>query len=161
MLLGPRQAGKTVVLQSLKTYFEHSGKKTVYFNCDLAEDLEKIDTNSITLITRATRGIDYILIDEAQRMHNPGLTIKIIYDNIPDIRVIATGSSSFELKNKVSDALTGRYVDFYLYPLSLREIISFTKPVKGELLAGDLMLYGTYPEVYLQNQPDLPPLMFS
>ena len=62
LLLGPRQAGKTVVLQSLKTYFEHSGKKTVYFNCDLAEDLEKIDTNSITLITRATRGIDYILI---------------------------------------------------------------------------------------------------
>ena len=161
LLLGPRQAGKTVVLQSLKTYFENQRKKTVYVNCDVAEDLEKIDTNSITLMTRITQGIDYMFIDEAQRMHNPGLTIKIIYDNIPNIRVIATGSSSFELKNKVSDALTGRYVDFYLYPLSIREIISFVKPAKGELLASDLMLYGAYPEVYLQNQPDLRRLMLS
>lgn len=161
LLLGPRQAGKTVVLKSLQTYFETQGKKTVYFNCDLAEDLDKIDTTAITLITRATTGIDYMLIDEAQRMQNPGLTIKIIHDNIPNIQVIATGSSSFELKNKLSDALTGRYVDFYLYPLSIREIISFTKPAKGQLLAGDLMLYGAYPEVYLQNQPDARRLMLS
>ena len=52
-------------------------------------------------------------------------------------------------------------MDFYLYPLSIREIISFTKPVKGELMANDLILYGAYPEVYLQNQPDLRRLMLS
>lgn len=161
LLLGPRQAGKTVVLNSLKASFENQGKKTAYFNCDLAEDLEKIDTTAITLIAQAMRGVNYIFIDEAQRMQNPRLTIKIIYDNFPNVSVIATGSSSFELKNKTSDALTGRYVDFYLYPLSIREIIAFTKPAKGELLADDLMLYGAYPEVYLQKQPDLRRLMLS
>ena len=161
LILGPRQAGKTVVLKSLKTQFEALAKKTIYFNCDLAEDLEKIDTNAITLLSRITSGIDYILIDEAQRMRNPGLTIKIIHDNMPNVQVIATGSSSFELKNKISDAMTGRYLDFYLLPLSMREIIAKDLPVKAELLASDLMLYGAYPEVYLQNQPDLKKVMLS
>lgn len=155
IIIGPRQAGKTTLLKSLKGQFETKGQTTIYLNCDLDEDFEKVNTNSINLLSHLIKGTNYLLIDEAQRMDNPGLTLKIIYDNFPEVRVIATGSSSFELKNKVSDALTGRFIDFHLFPLSQAEISAYENSTQPQNLTSDLMLYGGYPEIYLQKQPDL------
>ena len=155
IIVGPRQAGKTTLLKSLKDQFETSNQITVYLNCDLDEDLKKVNTNSINLLSHLIKKIDYLFIDEAQRMDNPGLTLKIIHDNFPAVRVIATGSSSFELKNKVRDALTGRFVDFHLFPLSQAEISSYENSTQPQNLASDVMLYGGYPEIYLLKQPDL------
>ena len=155
VIVGPRQAGKTTLLKSLKGIFESNDKKVTYLNCDLSEDLEKIDTNSLNLLSHLVQGTDYLFIDEAQRMDNPGLTLKIIHDNFSKVRVIATGSSSFEIKNKISDSLTGRYVDFHLLPLSLTEISTYENSTAPQSLTSDLMLYGGYPEIYLQKQPNL------
>lgn len=155
LIVGPRQAGKTTLLQSLKGIFESNNQRVAYLNCDLSEDLEKVDTSSLNLLSHLTQGTDYLFIDEAQRIDNPGLTLKIIHDNFPKVRVVATGSSSFELKNKISDALTGRYVDFHLFPLSLTEISAYENSTVPQSLTSDLMLYGGYPEIYLQKQPDL------
>jgi len=83
-----------------------------------------------------------LIIDEAQRLNNPGLTLKIIYDNLKT-QIIVTGSSSFELKNKLSDSLTGRYLDFTLFPLSFREVQLQISNIEKTII------YGLYPEVFL------------
>ena len=141
LILGARQVGKTTLLNSIKNKIS-SKKKTLYINCDFEEDRRTINTTSITELKKLCQDLDFIFIDEAQRLDNPGLTLKIIYDNL-EVKVLATGSSSFELKNKVSDPLTGRYLDFTLYPLSVIE-------VKGKAYSIEkLMLFGLYPEVFL------------
>lgn len=153
LLLGARQTGKTTLLKNIQINYSKPAKNTLYLNCDLAEDRKLIDTDSLTLFKNRLYKINGLFIDEAQRLTNPGLTLKIIHDNFPKIKVFATGSSSFELKNKLSDAMTGRYLDFQLYPLSLSEIIRDN--LEPDYLLEDLLRFGSYPEVWLTKKvPD-------
>lgn len=156
LLLGARQVGKTTLVKDIGKKVEKESKKVLYINCDLAEDNGAINTNSKSVLEKLLSGVDLLLIDEAQRIDNPGLTLKIIYDNFPQTRVLATGSSSFDLKNRLSDPLTGRYLDFILYPFSLNEVMQ--KGTKGILLKNQVnallsqvMIYGLYPEVCLTH----------
>jgi len=142
LLLGARQVGKTTLIKS----FQFSD--ALYLNCDLDEHLEIIDTTSLLTIQKTLSDYHTLIIDEAQRLTNPGLTLKIIYDNFPGIKILATGSSSFELKNRLSDTLTGRYLDFILYPISVSEAAT-SENYKPYL--SDLLLYGGYPEIYIQK----------
>lgn len=146
IVLGARQVGKTTLLESLKLKFKESGKTVLYLNCDTEEDLLLLNTSSLIKINKLVSNIDYLLIDEAQRLENPGLTLKIIHDNFEKIKIIATGSSSFELKNRLSDALTGRYLDFTLHPLSLEET--------PESFLEELLVFGSYPEIYLAKKKE-------
>lgn len=161
LILGPRQSGKTTLLMKLKQELAAEGKRVVYLNCDLAEDAAAIDTTSLTVLSKTVMGADYVLVDEAQRLTDPGLTFKIIHDNLPQIQLVATGSSSFELKNRLSDALTGRYVDFKLYPLALAEIAGYQAVGDADRLVDEILLYGAYPEVYLQSQPELKKVLLA
>lgn len=161
LVLGARQVGKTTLVKSIGKKLE--GEKVLYLNCDLEEDNSAINTTSKAVFERllVLSNVDILLIDEAQRLDNPGLTLKIIYDNFPQVKVLATGSSSFDLKNKLSDPLTGRYLDFTLYPLSFIEVLGSNKPSSNELIlknqADELlpqaMIYGLYPDVYLESDP--------
>lgn len=161
LVLGARQVGKTVLAKDIKRRLEREGKKTLYINCDMAEDLTAIDTTSGVLLEQLVKDVDYLFIDEAQRLSNAGLTLKIILDNFSHVKVLATGSSSFELKNKLSDALTGRYLDFILYPLSFAEVLtnqrlSKSGPIaknQADALLSRVLLYGLYPEIYEKNDP--------
>ncbi len=155
LILGPRQSGKTTVLGALQATLTSEGKATRSFSCDTDEDRAVINTTSLTRLSALARGVDYLLVDEAQRLDNPGLTLKILYDSFPSLGVIATGSSSFDLKNRMSEAMTGRYVDFSLYPLSIVEIAAYDRPKDARLLIDPLLLYGGYPEVYLLKEPAL------
>jgi len=160
LVLGARQVGKTTLIKDIDKKLEGEGKKVLYLNCDLAEDNGAVNTNSKAVLERLLSEVDVLLIDEAQRLDNPGLTLKIIYDNFPDVRVLATGSSSFDLKNKLSDPLTGRYLDFTLYPFSFTEVLQAGSDNEALLknqadaLLPQVMLYGLYPEVYLSNTPE-------
>ncbi len=160
LVLGARQVGKTTLAKDIGKKLEAEGKKVLYLNCDLAEDNGAVNTNSKAVLERLLSEVDVLLIDEAQRLDNPGLTLKIIYDNFPDVRVLATGSSSFDLKNKLSDPLTGRYLDFTLYPFSFTEVLQAGSDNEALLknqadaLLPQVMLYGLYPEVYLSNTPE-------
>lgn len=147
LILGARQTGKTTLIKILEKNFQNQGKKTLYLNCDLDEDLTLINTTSLTRISKITTGTDYLFIDEAQRMDNPGLTLKILVDNFPNLKITASGSSAFELKNSVSDALSGRYLDFPLFPLSISEVTS--RMNQADYLYPDYLRFGSYPEVYL------------
>ena len=124
LVLGARQVGKTTLVKDISQKLESRGSKILYLNCDIDEERSLINTTSKTLLAQLLLSkVDVLLIDEAQRLDNPGLTLKIIHDSFPKVRVLATGSSSFDLKNKLSDPLTGRYFDFMFYPLSLTEIL--------------------------------------
>lgn len=169
LLYGPRQAGKTTLLQSLRRNLE--GKtRILYLNADLAEERSVIDTTSLVQLEQLLGQADLLFLDETQRLADPGLTLKIIYDHFsPRLRVLATGSSSLNLKNKVSDALTGRYLDFTLYPFSWAEVAAGREAAENKVLrqrqAQDLLpvalLYGAYPEVFLQNSPQTKQTMLA
>lgn len=159
ILLGARQVGKTTLVRIIRDLLEQKSIKSLYLNCDLFEDFTSINTRSLTKLQLLLKRVDLLIVDEAQRLDNAGLTAKIIYDNFPNLKIIFTGSSSFELKNKLSDALTGRYTDFYLYPFSIAEIFDYVIKEKNLVLRqqkavpilDDVLLYGTYPKVFLQT----------
>jgi predicted AAA+ superfamily ATPase len=88
-----------------------------------------------------------VIIDEAQRIKNIGVCIKLIVDNIKGVKVIATGSSAFELANKINEPLTGRKWEYMLFPLSYREMVNHGGQLQERRLLEQRMLYGYYPEV--------------
>ena len=161
LLLGARQTGKTTLLDSLRKKLALQKKEVLYLNCDLDEDRQAVNSQSLTILKKLIAKVDYLLIDEVQRLDNPGLTLKIVHDHFPRVKVLATGSSSFDLKNKLSDALTGRYLDFILYPLSFLEVLNFAgvsnNPVlrkkQADAILDETLLFGLYPEIYLQKKP--------
>lgn len=168
ILLGARQVGKTTLLGSLQTRLTQEGKVVRYLNCDLEEERRAINTTSRTLLDRLIAGKDAIFIDEVQRLDNPGLTLKILVDLYP-LLILATGSSSFDLRNRMSEALTGRYVDILLYPLALGEVLqaagvvndpALRLPAANALLT-DILRYGLYPEIYLEANPATKQMLLS
>jgi uncharacterized protein len=87
-------------------------------------------------------------LDEAQRVENIGITMKLIIDNIPGVQIIATGSSSFELSQSISEPLTGRAVTIHMHPLSRGEITSLYDPIARREVYRRMMIMGSYPEVW-------------
>ena len=161
IILGARQVGKTTLLGALQIRLANEGKVVRYLNCDIEEEQRAVNTTSRALLDRLVAGKDAIFIDEVQRLDNPGLTLKILVDLYPKLIILVTGSSSFELRNQLSDALTGRYIDFILYPLALGEVLhgsgygrdpALSKPAADALLT-DILRYGLYPEIYLEGNP--------
>ena len=169
LILGARQVGKTTLLSAIQSRLANEGKRTRYLNCDLEEDRRAANTTSRTLLDRLAAGTDAILLDEAQRLDDPGLTLKALHDLHPHLIIIATGSSSFDLRNRVTDALTGRYLDFLMLPFSLAEALAVTgalaDPVlrqpTADALLPDALLYGLYPEVYLEGSPKTRQLLLA
>lgn len=169
LILGARQVGKTTLLRAIEAELIGQGRRVRYLNCDIEEDRRAVNTTSRALLDRLVMGVDAVLIDEAQRLDDPGLTLKVIYDLYPHLVVIATGSSSFDLRNQVTDALTGRYLDFNLFPFSFGEVLNAASVLSDPALRGptadallpDILLYGLYPEVYLSGDPKTRQLLLS
>ena len=169
LILGARQVGKTTLLRAIEYRLARAGRRVRYLNCDLEEERRAIDTTARTLLDRLVIGADVVLVDEAQRLDNPGLTLKILYDLYPQLVVVATGSSSFDLHNRVTDALTGRYLDFTLFPCSLGEMLAASgmlsdlalRQSSADALLPDLLLYGQYPEIYLAGDPKTRQLLLA
>lgn len=141
---GPRQVGKTTLIQEfLKTF-----KGKVYQSTGEDQTLRGIlESNDFSTILPFFKGYDLIVIDEAQRVSNIGQALKIIVDQIPGIRVIATGSSSFDLSNKMGEPLVGRQTILRLYPLSVMELIAEYGNAYSTHQLEQLLIFGAYPEV--------------
>lgn len=169
VLLGARQVGKTTLLLEIQSRLAQEGKTIRYLNCDLEEEREAANTTSRARLDLLVAGMDAILIDEVQRLDDPGLTLKILVDLYPELMILVTGSSGFDLRTRVGEALTGRYVDFLLYPLSLVEVLQYAGVVddlalrkpSADALLKDLLLYGSYPEIYLEANPRTKQLLLS
>lgn len=161
IILGARQVGKTTLVREIEHKFTEKQQKVLYLNCDIEEQKNVINTTSIALLKQLLQNVEVLFIDEAQRLDNPGLTIKIVHDNFPQIKVLVTGSSSFELQNKLSDPLTGRIFNFTLFPLSFHEILNYQHKEENSVLLKQqanalipsVLTYGLYPAVYQENDP--------
>lgn len=144
LILGPRQVGKTTLV---KHVVDLSSQKTLWLNGDEADiRLALTDTTSTRLKTM-TGGYECVVLDEAQQIPNIGLTLKLMVDSIPDVNIIATGSSSLELASKINEPLTGRKFEYFLYPISYKEMIDATSSMEEQRLLEHRMIYGYYPEV--------------
>lgn len=149
VLYGARQVGKTTLVKKILNDFKD---ESLYLNCDEPDIREQlIDTNSFSL-KRFFGSSRLIVIDEAQRVTDIGLTLKIIADNFPDIQIIATGSSSFELSNSIIEPLTGRKFEFHLYSLSIRELSSKYTLLELKRLVEERVIMGMYPEVVMSDK---------
>jgi uncharacterized protein len=143
ILLGPRQAGKSTLLKELEIILPQP-VKTV--NGDEA-DVRALLTNSTSSQLKSFIGnAKTLVIDEAQRIENVGLTLKLITDNLPT-KIVATGSSAFELANKINEPLTGRKWEHMLFPISYTEMVNHTSQLEERRLLETRLVYGYYPEV--------------
>lgn len=145
MIYGPRQAGKTTLVKSLE---QISGLRALYISADLSKNENLLMQRDLKVYSDLTEGYQLLIIDEAQRVPDIGLVLKIMYDEMPHLKVIATGSSSFDLANSTSEPLTGRKRIFHLLPLSLEEISGEMNKYELDQQLEDLLIYGLYPEVY-------------
>ncbi len=142
LLFGPRQCGKSTLVEALL-----AGTEYLYMNGDDADVREILSNTSSTKLRTIAGKNTIVFIDEAQRIPNIGLTLKIFTDQLKDIQVIATGSSAFEFSSQVNEPLTGRKYEFMLYPLSFAEMVEYHGLLKEKRLIEHRMVYGYYPEI--------------
>lgn len=147
ILYGPRRVGKTTLGREIIAPF---GQKAKYINCDILDNRLSLEIHDDKKLREFLGEGEIFLLDEAQRVLNIGLTLKILVDTYPDIQIIATGSSSFDLSNKISEPLTGRTVSFILYPISVLELKNTAVLAAGFDLnkkLPELLRFGSYPEI--------------
>ena len=151
VLYGPRRVGKTTIARQLLE--EAPAEDRLYLNCDEMVTAEALKPTSLAALERVIGGAKRIVIDEAQRVENIGLTLKLLIDTHPELDIIATGSSSFDLAGKVKEPLTGRAYEFMLTPLSLAEIKGHFNynDLQMETLLPRLLRLGSYPGIVLTD----------
>lgn len=150
ILLGPRQAGKSTLLEAVAQQMQ---LKTRRFDCDDAAVRARLEQHTLPELRELVGDAELVLIDEAQRVKNIGLSLKIILDQIKTSRLLVSGSSSFELSNQINEPLTGRKWEFLLLPFSAGELAKHHGNFEEERHLAQRMTYGFYPEVV--NNPGL------
>lgn len=146
-LMGARQVGKTTLL---KTLFPNQ-KELLWLNGDELDVQALFSKISATRLKALIGNKRIVVIDEAQRIEDIGLRLKLITDSIPEVQLIATGSSSFELANKVNEPLTGRKWEYKMFPISFLEMVQHHGILEEKRLLPHRLIYGYYPDV-VNNQ---------
>lgn len=145
VIYGARQVGKTTlandVIGTLKL-------KTLVINGDQSINLDILSSRDINKLKSLVEGYELLFIDEAQRIPEIGLGLKIILDNISTIKVLVTGSSSLDLASKISEPLTGRVWTYHLYPISFLELSAEYNKVELDFSLEERLIYGSYPEIF-------------
>lgn len=166
IILGPRQAGKTTIMERLQQELKSSGKTSIFFNLDVIEDRQFFETQH-ALLDRIEKEIGpkpaVVFIDEISRLENAGLFLKGLYDLKTKYKFIVSGSGSLELKANILEPLTGRKKIFYCFPLSFAEFAAFKlktdlqdlpkaldlNPYERQRLVNEYLIFGGYPKVVL------------
>jgi Predicted ATPase (AAA+ superfamily) len=144
LLFGARRVGKTVLLQHIIQNFTG---KTLLLNGESMDTVRLLEDRSASNYQRLFSGIDLLCIDEAQHIPDIGMKLKLIIDEVMGIRVIATGSSSFDLQNKAGEPLVGRSIQFLLTPFSIKELVEATSAFEYMQQVEHRIVYGHYPEL--------------
>ncbi|MDX1954049.1 MAG: ATP-binding protein [Chitinophagaceae bacterium] len=146
IIYGPRQAGKSTLLKALHPHFQ---TPVLSLNGDETDVRSLLKDPTSTRLRQIIGQARTLVIDEAQRIENIGLCLKLIVDNIPGVKVIVTGSSAFELSNSINEPLTGRKWEFYLYPIAFEEMVAHSSLIEEKRLIEGRLLFGAYPEIIL------------
>jgi hypothetical protein len=148
ILLGPRQVGKTTLIQELLEEKEH-----LFLNGDdpaIRAMLEEVSTSNLKLIIGDHR---IVYIDEVQRILDIGITLKLITDQFKQVQLIVTGSSSLEINNETQEPLTGRKFEYRLYPISWEEFEGNVGYIEAMHQLDERLIYGMYPDI-INNRSD-------
>jgi len=152
IVLGARQVGKTTLLKQIDLRL---GQNSVFFNCD-EPDIRELLTNACSANLKQLFGkYKTVLIDEAQRVKNIGITLKLINDEIPEVQLLVSGSSSFELSNEINEPLTGRKFEYFLYPFSFSELVENYGLLNERRMLEERMIYGSYPGIVVNYEDRL------
>lgn len=151
VLYGARQVGKTTLVKDILQDFGSSGR---YLNCELLSVQEGLSQLEAVKIKSFLGDYKLVVLDEAQNVPDIGKVLKIMVDSFPELQIIATGSSSFDLANKAAEPLTGRTFKFILYPFLLAEIKQLGDQFYLNSKLENLLRFGSYPEVFFLNEPD-------
>ncbi|WP_316845390.1 ATP-binding protein [Pedobacter psychrodurus] len=143
IVTGARQVGKTTMLKQL---VNKTGLPFVFLNCDEANVRTTLTDISIERLKSIVGSNKFIFIDEAQRVTNIGLTLKLIVDNFTDVQLLVTGSSSLDLAAGIKESLTGRKFEYHLFPFSVAELVDDTNLLIEEQALEKRLIYGTYPD---------------
>ena len=144
IIVGPRQVGKTTLLRMLVA---DTQRKVLMWNCDEPDVRRKLAEPTSTELRAEIGDADLILIDEAQRVKNIGITLKLMIDNFPEKQLVVTGSSAIELSNSINEPLTGRKYEYAMYPFSAEELINEFGAQDERRMLERRLVYGSYPEV--------------
>jgi len=148
IIAGARQVGKTTLVEAILK----DKQGLITFNADNPTDREKLEKRDLEQLISIIGDAKIIFIDEAQKVVDIGNTLKLLVDHYgKEKQIIATGSSSLNLLSNTSESLTGRKYVYELYSLSVREICSDKNTLRLEKELSDLLVYGTYPEIYLSS----------
>ena len=170
LLIGPRQVGKTTLLKNILTSIS-SEKKVQFWNCDESDVRQFLSEANSAKLKSFVGNSDFIVIDEAQRVKDIGLTIKLLHDSFPSVQLAVTGSSSIDLgfntnpkngrvkalskacldrtylSNSINEPLTGRKFEYNLFPFSTNELVNHTSMLEEMRLLKNRLVYGFYPDV--------------
>lgn len=145
VVFGARQVGKTTILKEI---FDRNDKKIAWYNGDDSNTEELFKRANLADLAPLVKGYGTVIIDEAQRIEDVGLKLKILYDNFGDeIQFVATGSSSFDLANKVNEPLTGRKWTVKMSPLMVSELVEEFGYATEKANLQNRLIYGSYPGV--------------
>lgn len=157
IVIGARQVGKSTLF---KLILEKQDYKALQLNCDepeVRDMLSNINTAELRLLIADNR---IVVIDEAQRVENIGMTLKLITDNFPEVQLLVTGSSSFELQDKLNEPLTGRKYEYHLYPISTAELMASNGLLGVKQTLEQRLVYGSYPDI-LNHADDAKELLMN
>jgi len=146
LLYGPRQVGKTTLIKAISSSY-----KTLWLNGDESDVKLLFENPTSTRLKNLVGSAELIVIDEAQSIPGIGLALKLMVDNLEGIQIIATGSSSFELADKLNEPLTGRKYEFHLFPFSFEELKNHSNLLDEKRLLEQRLIFGSYPEII--NKP--------
>ena len=144
LLFGARQVGKTTLLENL---INHLDEQVLHVNGDEPDVRRLLSDKTSSELKNFIGRHTILIIDEAQRIPNIGLTLKLIVDQLKFVQVIATGSSSFEMANQMNEPLTGRKYEFKLFPLSFQELVDHHGLLEEKRQLEQRLIYGSYPEI--------------
>lgn len=159
IIYGARQSGKTTLA---KYIIDKLGLRTLSINADLERYIDVLSSRDLKRLTSLVSGYEMLFIDEAQRIPDIGINLKILKDEIPLLKLLVTGSSSLTLADSISEPLTGRKWTYNLYPLSLQELAATKNKFELSEELNDLLIFGSYPEVYTTvNKADKTELLYE
>lgn len=144
IVMGARQVGKTTLL---KQVFSTDSSDVLWMSGDEPDVRGMFENMTSTRLRSIIGNHRVVIIDEAQRIEDIGIKLKLIIDQIPSVQLMATGSSSFELANKINEPLTGRKWEYKLFPLSFTELVNETNLLEEKRMVPHRMVYGSYPDV--------------
>lgn len=145
VIYGPRQVGKTTLSDEI---IKSLGLKTLTVNGDQSRFIDIITSRDSEKIGSLVSDYEMLFVDEAQRIPEIGINLKIILDNFPALKVLVTGSSSLDLASKISEPLTGRVWNYHLFPVSFSELLSQYSKAELTNLLEERLIYGSYPEIF-------------